>query len=94
MPVNKGGRPATARDAMLAQNYRVRREVCSECQHFLSHAEPAEWAVKLWPEEPERQKQHMIQRGKRCAIGGFSVKNTATCDLWTRHENPEGNLPA
>lgn len=69
---------------MLAQNYRVKREVCSECRHFTTKAEPAEWAVKLWPEDLAKQRDHLVYRGKRCGIGGFSVKSTATCNLFDR----------
>ena len=76
------GRPATAQPAMQAQNYRVVREVCSKCKHFTTAGKLAEWAVKLWPNDPEKWKSRMVQTGKRCGIGDFSVKDSATCDLW------------
>lgn len=74
---------------MLAQNYRVEREVCSKCKHFLEAAEqPADWAQKLWPNNPEKWKTRTIKLGKRCGIGGFSVKDTATCDFWKPKDEP------
>lgn len=67
---------------MLAQNYRVKREVCVSCKHFKTGGEPAEWAKKLWPNDPEKWKSRQVHKGKRCGIGGFSVKDSGTCDLW------------
>lgn len=78
------GRPAVTRAAMEAQNYRVKREVCATCLHYAFRREPAEWAVKLWPEEPAKQQRHMLDKGKRCTLGDFSVKSTATCDRWEK----------
>lgn len=90
------GRPPTTRAAMQAQNYRVKREVCATCAHYTTRREPAEWAVKLWPEDAAKQQGNMVDRGKRCTLGDFSVKSTATCDKWESLDasRPKINLPA
>lgn len=77
------GRPkADHYQAMQAQNYRVKREVCGGCAHFKFRKEPAEWAVKLYPEDQARQQANLVFKGLRCGLGGFPVKQTATCDKW------------
>lgn len=83
------GRPATARAAMETQNYRVKRQVCINCANFKSGNEPADWAVKMWPNDPEKWKTRMVQKGKYCGIGKFSVKDSATCDLWKALDDPQ-----
>lgn len=78
------GRPkASHYDAMAAQRYRVKREVCATCAHFLFRREPADWAVKLYPDDPARQQANLVFKGLRCGLGGFPVKKTATCDKWS-----------
>lgn len=78
------GRPKEASYyARLRQNYRIHREVCEKCVHFRFGREPAEWAVKLYPDDLERQKASAVDKGLRCALGQFPVKRTATCDEWT-----------
>lgn len=74
---------------MLAQNYRVKREVCLNCAHFRSGNEPADWAVKMWPNDPEKWKTRMVQKGKYCGVGGFSIKDSATCDIWKAADAPQ-----
>ncbi len=27
-------------------------------------------------------KDHIVEKNKRCAIGGFAVKKTASCNIW------------
>jgi hypothetical protein len=82
----------TAAEAMVAQNYRVRREVCGTCLRMQSHREVPEWALKLWPGDTARHKKYEVSKGLHCAIGGFSVKPTATCDRYER--DPEKELRA
>lgn len=67
---------------MERQHYRVTRETCSRCKHFTTADKPAAWAVKMWPNDPEKWKDRMVHTGKRCGLGDFSVKDSATCDLW------------
>ena len=38
--------------------------------------------MKLWPDDVARQQSNLIEKGKRCTLGNFSVKSTATCDKW------------
>jgi hypothetical protein len=73
---------------MVAQNYRVRREVCSSCRHFVDPKLPAERLAKLYPDDFKRQMAGLSTAGLRCGIGWFSVKPTATCDRWSS-VNPE-----
>ena len=77
------GRPKEAHYyARLTQNYRLQREICNTCTHYRFSREPAEWAVKLYPNDLARQKASAVDKGQRCALGQFPVKSTATCDSW------------
>lgn len=78
------GRPKEASYyTRLRQNYRVPREVCGNCTHFRFGREPAEWAVKLYPDDLARQKASAIDKGLRCSLGQFPCKRSATCDEWS-----------
>jgi len=77
------GRPkADHYEAMKAQNYRVKREVCATCAHFKFRREPADWVVKLYPHDPARQQANLVFKGLRCGLGDFPAKRTGTCDKW------------
>lgn len=80
------GRPASARAAMVEQGYRVKRQVCSNCRFYQTHREPAEWALKLYPGDVARQQANLVDRGKRCGLGNFSVKASATCNKWEKQD--------
>lgn len=75
---------------MEAQGYQVIRKTCSRCKHFLTKGEPAEWVVKLWPNDPEKWKSRRVHKGKRCGVGGFSVKDSGACNLWEALDDDDG----
>lgn len=49
------------------------RAICSNCDHYTSKMVTIEGAWSTWTEE----------KNKRCGLGGFAVKKTATCNMFT-----------
>lgn len=72
--------------AMQAQNYRVGRETCSTCANFQTERGVPARLRKLWPEDTKRLERVISMR---CGIGGFPVKETATCDSWSPKNTDE-----
>lgn len=65
---------------MYEQGYTVKRRVCPKCKHFVDGRGYTEDSVRLHPNDPK--KWVIDQRNMRCGIGGFSVKLTATCNIF------------
>lgn len=61
-------------EAKKDQNYRETPDTCSNCSHYESQTVEKSYGAASWTEE----------KGKRCSIGGFAVKKTATCDRHVR----------
>jgi len=61
-------------EAKKAQNYRENADTCANCANYQSELIEKKYdgynGILVWTEE----------KGKRCAVGGFAVKKTATCD--------------
>ena len=61
-------------EAKKAQNYRDDADTCANCANYRSELIDKTYdsydGIQVWTEE----------KGKRCALGGFAVKKTATCD--------------
>lgn len=70
--------------AMAAQGYRVAREICGNCLHLSVTRGPDPRAAALWKDDPDRQKTFIRDRSLRCALGGFAVMRTATCNEWAK----------
>lgn len=64
--------------AKEAQNYRETSDMCGNCKHYRSELVEKSYeaydGMQTWTEE----------KSKRCGLGGFSVKKTATCDMHER----------
>jgi hypothetical protein len=56
-------------EAKAKQGYTTDMMICGNCVHFKSVQEP----MQGYP-------QFTVERNKRCGIGGFAVKKTATCN--------------
>lgn len=57
-------------EAKKNQNYRTTPDTCSNCTQYQSDIVEKRTQFGSWKEE----------KGKRCSVGGFAVKKTATCD--------------
>lgn len=68
--------------AMAAQGYRVTREICGNCEHFVAVKGPDPRAAALWKEDAARQQTFTRDRSLRCGIGGFAVMRSATCNVF------------
>lgn len=57
-------------DAKSRQQYEPKPQppICSRCHYYSSEMVPSEW-------NPE----YVDERNKRCSLGGFAVKKTASC---------------
>ena len=64
-------------DAKAAQGYEPKPIVrnCGSCAHFKCEIEVLK-GYFAWSDPRE------IERNKRCGIGSFAIKKTATCALW------------
>ena len=67
-------------DVKAAQGYRETADTCSNCRNYSSFFVEKKYGVDFWTEETR----------KRCKLGGFAIKKTATCDKHERIE--EGGL--
>lgn len=54
------------------QGYKLNANTCRTCKHFTSQEVLMKGAFSEWVQE----------KNKRCGIGGFAVKVTATCLRW------------
>lgn len=64
------------KETMAAQFYAQRGRNCGNCKHYRCDkvTEPPAFS---WADP------RVIEQNKRCAIGGFAVKKTAVCNLWS-----------
>ena len=62
-------------EAKKAQNYREDADTCANCANYESQLIEQTYISAVWT----------VEKGKRCAIGGFAVKKTATCDQHLSH---------
>lgn len=71
-------------DAKAAQGYRLEASTCSNCHHYRSDLIEKSYGafngLHTWTEE----------KNKRCSIGLFAVKKTATCDRWAAADQTQG----
>lgn len=75
-------------EAKTAQGY-VDKPVphtCGACKNFAFDIQLPAWMAQRNAETPDRPRWHIRDYGqennKRCVLGGFAVKKTATCTLW------------
>jgi hypothetical protein len=64
------------KEAKIKQGYRDKpvQRICSNCQHFKSERVMVSGPSTFYPEGYWRNKNF------RCGIGGFAVKNMASCN--------------
>ncbi len=66
-------------EAKKAQNYRENADTCANCANYQSELIEKKYdgynGILVWTEE----------KGKRCTVGEFAVKKTATCDQHLNH---------
>jgi hypothetical protein len=55
---------------------------CSTCAHLTVDLELPAWMKKAgcYDHDP----RYLVETNRRCSIGGFAVKRTATCQLWLK----------
>jgi hypothetical protein len=70
--------------AKEAQGYRTELQNCGNCKH-----RTAELTLPLWMRTRNERhgieytlERHGVESNKRCGIGGFAIKQTATCTRW------------
>jgi hypothetical protein len=66
-------------EAREAQGYRTEPRNCSNCAHYRSditeHPPAFSWG-----------NPYTTESNRRCSLGSFAVKKTATCDRWAAGE--------
>jgi hypothetical protein len=55
-------------------------QTCANCRQFVSSKIPSAW-----------NPAYLQEKNRRCVVGGFVVKKTATCDLFESKTNEEAN---
>ena len=65
--------------------------ICSNCKHFSSEMKFPAWierevadGKKCWNGTPYTLDMHGKEGNLRCLVGGFAVKKTATCTVFSR----------
>lgn len=62
-------------EAKERQGYTTDPKNCGSCKHF---------QCDLEEQKGYYYKPFYIERNKRCGLGGFAVKKTASCRLWEK----------
>lgn len=72
-----------------AQGYTTEMRTCATCAHYKSEIAPPPWISEEKAKSPDvschtkYEIEHWgVEKKKRCGIGGFAVKKTATCNLY------------
>lgn len=62
-------------DAKEEQGYTLAQSNCGNCAHYRSE-------VETHPPHFSWAKPYTVESNRRCGIGGFAVKKTASCKRW------------
>lgn len=84
-------------EAKAHQGYKEKPEprTCCACRHFGSDLRLPIWTARAkedgerhWSGRAYSVELDGAQKNLRCLAGGFAVKKTATCDVFTPKESP------
>lgn len=82
-------KPSKQEAAKQAQGYTTEQRNCNTCAHRLADLKLPPWKARenaRTPERPYWSDRSRVEVNKRCGIGGFAVKATATCAQWTEKQ--------
>lgn len=69
-------------EAKAAQGYTTEKHNCGNCACLEFDMKVPNWMVKQGGYSEAFLKRNAHETNRRCGLGGFAIKKTATCQQW------------
>lgn len=71
--------------AKAAQGYTEKSGTCATCTHQINEQSLPEWMIGNQNYDTDaRRDNYMVVKNRRCGIGGFAIKQSATCQRYEK----------